>query len=208
MGSELTFLMSGIVFGLSAGISPGPLFMLVITETLHYSKNEGIKVACTPLITDVPIILVTVLIFSKLSHLDFLMGLISICGGFFIGYLAYENITVKRAEIRTQNIGSQSLKKGIITNFLNPHPYLFWFAVGAPTVVKALDINLFSTVLFIAGFYVCLVGSKIVAVAVVERSRSFIRGKIYICTIRFLGVLLLIFSVWFLLDGVTLLGIL
>lgn len=50
-----TFLISGIIFGLSAGISPGPLLALVISETLKFGRKEGIKVAIAPLITDIPI---------------------------------------------------------------------------------------------------------------------------------------------------------
>ena len=208
MHSELTFLFSGIVFGLSAGISPGPLLILVISETLHYNIKEGIKVACVPLITDVPIVLATTLIFSRLFHFEPLMGLISLCGALFIGYLGYESITAKGVETATQSGEPQSFKKGIVTNFLNPHPYMFWFVVGAPTVIKALDLNLFSALLFIVGFYTCIVGSKVIVATTVERSRFFIKSTIYIYMLKFLGVLLLAFSVKFLLDGLTFLGVL
>jgi len=206
--SELTFLISGIVFGLGAGISPGPLLILVISETLHYNIKEGIKVACVPLITDVPIVLATTFIFLRLFHFKPLMGVVSLCGALFIGYLGYEGITAKGVETATQSIEPQSFKKGIVTNFLNPHPYMFWFVVGAPTAIKALDINLFSALLFVGGFYTCIVGSKVIVATAVERSRFFIKSTIYSYMIRFLGVLLLAFSVKFLLDGLAFLGVL
>lgn len=208
MHSELTFLISGIVFGLTAGISPGPLLILLISETLQYNMKEGIKVACAPLITDVPIVLVTTLVFSRLFNFEPIMGLISLCGAFFIGYLGYKGITAKGFEIAAQSVEPQSLKKGIVTNFLNPHPYLFWFVVGAPTVIKALDLNLLSALLFVVGFYTCIVGSKVIVAIAVERSRFFIKSNIYIYTLKFLGVLLLVFSVIFLLDGLAFLGVL
>ncbi|KPJ62065.1 MAG: hypothetical protein AMJ42_00245 [Deltaproteobacteria bacterium DG_8] len=208
MDGEPSFLISGIIFGLSAGISPGPLLILVISETLQYNMKEGIKVACAPLITDMPIVLATTIIFSRLSHFESIVGLISLCGALFIGYLGYESITAKGIEITTQVEESQSLKRGIITNFLNPHPYLFWCAVGAPTVIKALAFNLLSVLLFIVGFYVCIVGSKIIVAAMVERSHFFMKSTIYIYMVRFLGLLLLIFSVLFLIDGLTFLGVL
>ena len=207
MHSELTVLFSGVIFGLSAGISPGPLLILVITETLQYNMKEGIKVACAPLITDLPIILIAMLIFSKLSHYEPIVGLISLCGALFIGYLGYEGITAKRVEITTQSVEPQSLKKGIATNFLNPHPYMFWFVVGAPTVMKALDLNLISALLFVVVFYTCIVGSKIMVAVTADRSRSFMKSTVYVYTVRILGVLMLFFSVKFLLDGLTCLGI-
>ncbi len=39
------FLISGIILGLAAGTSPGPLLALVFSETLKYGKKEGIKIA-------------------------------------------------------------------------------------------------------------------------------------------------------------------
>lgn len=55
MVEGLEFLISGIVFGLAAGVAPGPLLALVFSETLKYGKKEGVTVAISPLITDLPI---------------------------------------------------------------------------------------------------------------------------------------------------------
>ena len=52
-------LITGIILGLMAGISPGPLLALVISETLKHGKKEGIKIALTPFITDLPAILLS-----------------------------------------------------------------------------------------------------------------------------------------------------
>ena len=208
MDSELTILLSGVIFGLSAGISPGPLLILVITETLNYSMKEGIKVACAPLITDLPIILISTLIFSSLSHFKPIVGLISLCGAFFIGYLGYESIATKGVTSTAGSVKPQSLRKGIITNFLNPHPYLFWLTIGAPTVMNALNINVFSALLFLVSFYVFVVGSKIIVAATVNKSRFFAESTIYIYTVKILGILLLLFSAKFLLDGLNHLGML
>ena len=68
MTSEITFLLSGVVFGLSSGVTPGPLLTLVISETLKHGKKEGIKVAIAPLLTDLPIVLVTIFILSRLKE--------------------------------------------------------------------------------------------------------------------------------------------
>jgi len=207
MLEEFTFLLSGIIFGLTLGVSPGPLLTLVISETLKHNKKEGTKIAIAPLITDLPIVLITIMVLSKMSNFDPILGSISILGAIFIGYLAYENISTKSVEINIQNVKPQSLKKGIIANFLSPHPYIFWFIIGAPTVLKALGISLFSAVIFILGFYVFLVGSKIFIATVVEKSRSFLKSKIYVYVIKLLGILLLLFSLMFLMEGLKLFGV-
>jgi threonine/homoserine/homoserine lactone efflux protein len=207
MLEEFTFLLSGIIFGLTLGVSPGPLLTLVISETLKHNRKEGIKVAIAPIITDLPIVLITLLILSKISNFDPILGSISILGAIFIGYLAYENIFTKRVELNIQDVKPQSLKRGIIANFLSPHPYIFWFIIGAPTVLKALGISLFSSLSFILGFYVFLVGSKIFIATVVEKSRSFLKSDIYVYAIKFLGILLLIFSLMFLMEGLRFFGV-
>jgi len=206
MIESLPFLISGIVLGLVAGISPGPLLTLVISETLKHNKKEGIIVASAPLITDVPIVLLSIFILVKLSHFQYVLGAISFCGALFIAYLAYENIMVKGLDINLQSIKARSLRKAIITNFLSPHPYLFWIAVGAPTVLKGYKINILSALLFIIGFYLLLVSSKITVALIVDKSKIFLKSKAYLAIIRTMGFILLLFCLIFVKDGLTYFG--
>ena len=62
-----SFFLIGTLLGLSAGLSPGPLLTLVVSETFRHDFKAGIKVAISPLITDLPIILLTVIILDRLS---------------------------------------------------------------------------------------------------------------------------------------------
>jgi len=199
------YLVSGILFGFAAGISPGPLLALVVTETLMHSRREGILVSIAPAVTDIPIIAATVYILSRLSSCDFILGIISLSGAVFIGHLAYESIMINRIELNIQKGKPQSLRKGLITNFLSPHPYLFWMTIGAPTVLKAYQVNTTSAVSFVAGFYVLLVGSKVLIALLVDRSKTFLKSRTYIYIIRATGVILLCFAVLFLKDGLRML---
>jgi len=199
--AELSFLLSGIIFGLSGGFTPGPLTTLVISQSLRYGVGEGCKIALAPILTDLPIVLVTTFIVSQLSEVQVVLGIISILGGLFLVYLGYESFTFKGAEADFNSINPDSFKKGMIANFLNPSPYVFWFTIGSPTVMKAWNINLISVVLFIVGMYFCLVGSKILIAIIVGKSRVFLKSKNYIYTIRILGIILLIFAMIFFKDG-------
>lgn len=203
----MTFLISGALLGLAAGISPGPLLTLVISETLKHSRKEGIIIASAPVLTDVPIILLSVFILKNLSGFNFVLGSISILGALFIAYLAYESFTIKGIELNLQNNKIQSLGKGIITNILSPHPYLFWMTVGAPAILKAFRINPMSGLLFILGFYLFLVGSKIAVALIVDRSKKFLQSRTYIYIIRASGLVLLVFSILFIREGLKLFGI-
>ena len=195
------YLTMGALLGLTSGISPGPLLTLVLTETLKHNKAAGIKIAISPLFTDLPIVLVSLFVFSKLSQFNTVLGLISIVGAAFLVYLGRETIKAKQLNIEPPSSGSESLKKGIITNILSPHPYLFWLTVGSPLAVKAFDLSWLAVILFFVSFYGLLITSKIGVALIVARSKSFLKDQSYIWIMRILGVALFIFAIIFLYDG-------
>ncbi len=202
----VNFLTMGSILGLSAGFAPGPLLTLVISETLRHDIRAGIKVALAPMITDLPIIMLTLFILVKLSGFHKVLGIISCMGGFFVLYLGWQSMVTKGVELNLLETRSKSLAKGIIVNTLNPHPYLFWFGVGGPTVTKAINQGLFAPLAFMGSFYVLLVGSKILIALLVGKSRSFLTGKGYIYTMRLLGVALCALAIFLFRDGFKLLG--
>lgn len=201
-------LVSGIVLGLAAGFSPGPLLALVISETLQYNIRSGIKVALAPVVTDLPIILATLFILVRLSHCYALLGVISLGGSFFLLRLGCQSLKTQGIDLNLQGENPKSLAKGILTNFLSPHPYLFWLTVGAPTMISATNQQLLAGVAFISGFYFCLVGSKIAVAVLTSKSRAFLSGPSYRAIIHFLGLVLIILAGKLFYDGLKLLQIL
>jgi threonine/homoserine/homoserine lactone efflux protein len=202
----LEFLSVGMLLGLAAGFSPGPLLVLVISETLRHNIRAGIKVCIAPLVTDIPIILISLLILNRLSDFKPALGCISMLGGLFILYLGYESLKTRGMKLNLSSIRSSSFRKGVITNALNPHPYIFYMTVGAPIIFKSIHQNFLSTVAFVGSFLLLLVGSKVVLALVVERSRSFLQGPVYIWAMRTLGALLLFFAFILFRDGLRLFG--
>ena len=107
------FLSAGILLGLAAGFTPGPLLVLVISETLRHSIKAGIKVSIAPLITDVPIIIVSLLVLNRLANFKVILGCISIFGGLFILYLGYECLKTRGLELNLASHSSNSFRKGL-----------------------------------------------------------------------------------------------
>jgi threonine/homoserine/homoserine lactone efflux protein len=201
------FLTIGAVLGLSAGIAPGPLLTLLISETLQHGTKSGVKVALAPIITDLPIITLTLFVLSRLSNFHTILGIISLAGGFVLLSMGYESIRTRGIKLRIREAAPRSLTKGVLVNALNPHPYVFWFSVGAPIMTKAMSLNISALFVFIGSFYASLVGSKILLALVVGKSRSFLSGTVYLYTMRFLGFLLGVLAVALFYDGLKLLGI-
>lgn len=197
----------GIVLGLSAGFAPGPLLALVISETLQHDVRSGVRVALAPIFTDLPIIILTLFILSRLSGFHDILGIISLIGGFVILYMGYQSINPKSPESDFSETKSKSLLKGILVNALSPHPYLFWFSVGGPIMSKATGHNIMAPLVFIGSFYVFLVGSKMLLAVIVGRSKSFLNGTIYKFIMRILGLALCVLAILLFRDGLKLLGV-
>lgn len=185
----------GAMFGLSAGLAPGPLLALVISQTLQHNAREGVLVAAAPVVTDVPIILASFFLLQQFPGFQPLLGLISTAGGVYVLYLAYETLKTAPVEIGAAHAEPHSLRKGALTNFLNPHPYLFWATVGVPFFLNARQDDPGAAWGFILNFYLLLVGSKVALALTVNRFRAFLQGKVYLWSMRFLGVALAVFSI-------------
>jgi threonine/homoserine/homoserine lactone efflux protein len=98
--------------------------------------------------------------------------------------------------------------KGALVNALSPHPYLFWFSVGVPTIIKANQHSIIGALGFVFSFFACIVSTKVIVALLVGRSRNFLSGALYLWTMRLLGVLLIGFALLLLRDGAALTGLL
>ncbi len=197
----ITALASGILIGFSAGLSPGPMLALVLAQTLRHGSREGCKIALTPLVTDAPIILVTLALASKLAQLRLLLGIVSIAGGAFVLFLAWESFRPARQEAEAPAEPPRSWVKGIVTNLLNPHPWVFWLTVGAAILAKAMAQSWLVAAAFLCGFYLMLVGSKVMVALLAGRSRDLLVGRPYRVMMRVLAVLLGLFAILLFREG-------
>lgn len=160
-----SYLGLGLSMGLSAGISPGPLLTLVITASLRSGLAGGLRVALAPLITDVPIIILSVLLIDRLS--PEVLRWVGTVGGLVVIWLGVETLRSTRKATLPDGSGgpadpNRELWRGAVVNALNPHPYLFWATVGGPALVSGWRVSPWHALAFILPFYFLLIGSKIV----------------------------------------------
>ena len=189
-----SFFISGIVLGLSAGFSPGPLFALVLSESMRAGSRAGIMVALAPLLTDSPIILLSLWLVSLAHTLDPIVPFISLIGALYLFYLAYSSMTLDNADINIDRAPKKALWRGLVANLTNPHPYLFWLGIGAPLIYRSLDKKSTDFLLFLGGFYLCLIGSKIFLAVSAGTFRKRLADKTLFLINRFLGIMLFFFG--------------
>ncbi|MDI6846966.1 MAG: LysE family transporter [Candidatus Bathyarchaeia archaeon] len=159
-----------------------------------------------PLITDLPIVLFVLLLLSNLMQYKIIVGIIAFFGAGYLIHLGFENLRAEINTFKTDKTEKGALKRGVITNFLSPNPYLFWLSIGGPIVFESLNVNISATVLFILGFYTVLIESKIVITLIVDKSKSIIKSKYYLYILRALGIILILFALIFFKDALRLMG--
>ena len=165
----MTELITAFTFGLGAGVAPGPLQAVVITSTLQRGFGAGWRVAMGPLITDAPIIVLSVAVLSSLPD-SYLNGLAIVGGTVLIGLGLWE-LRNSRAEASEHEAapGGGDLLRGAAVNLLNPHPWIFWIGAGAPLVVGAWRREPWVAVGVLTLFYGLLIGLKVVTAWLVAK---------------------------------------
>lgn len=197
----------GTLLGLAAGFSPGPLTVLVIGETLRHGLRSGLQVAIAPVLTDIPVILLAMLILEKALNYPMVFGAISLAGGAFLLWLGYVSMRTQGMQLPTGALESRSIRKGIAINLLNPNPYVFWISVGTPTILSALEISALHAAAFLGSFFIFIVGSKALLARIVDGSRTFLKSSAYRWIMRLLGLLLMVYAVMLFQAGLTSMGL-
>ncbi|MGK5544388.1 LysE family translocator [Streptomyces sp. URMC 127] len=197
MGNAVEELALGVALGFSAGISPGPLLALVLSGTLRGGLGVGLRVAAVPLLTDLPVIVLSVTVLAVLPERAIAAG--GVLGGVFLAWLAVTTLREARtAEVpeahddeQARLRGRRTLWQGALVNLLSPHPWMFWLTTGAPLLVAAWRDGPPGAGGFLFGFYGLLVGSKAALAVVVSRARNRIGTRGYRLLLGGAGVLLL-----------------
>jgi len=197
-------LAAAAVFGLSGGLSPGPLLALVVAQTLAHGRRAGIAVAAAPLVTDAPIIVASIFLLGRIEDSEPALGLISLAGGALLATWGVAGLRSGRPDIASDPVSASawgSLWKGVAVNILNPSPYLFWLTIGAPLLVQAWAWRWVGVTACLLVFYLGLVGSKAVLAVLVARSRDVLGGAGYLWANRAVSLVLLGYAVIFIRSG-------
>lgn len=170
------------------------------------------SVSFAPLLTDGPVILAGFFLlhlFSNARHLNLFLSAVSFFGAAFLLYLAInilfsqknsfgdENIE-KKTEII--NIDNKSLFRGILVNFLSPHPYLFWFTIGIPAMMKTE--HAFCRPAFALIFFGVLVPMKIFLAWSVSKGKNRLKAKNILWIMRGLSVTFIYFVYILIREGI------
>lgn len=199
-GSGVDALLLGLSIGLAAGISPGPLLVLVITATLRGGRRAGLLTAVAPLVTDLVVVGVTLLVLGRMPTRG--LGVIGLAGAAFVLWTGVSTVREARSVTLSDRVaggeraaGWAALRKGAVVNLLSPHPWISWMTALGPLVVRTWRAGPASAVLLVAGFYVTLVGAKALLAAAVATGSHRLTDAGYRRALTGAGLLLMLAAV-------------
>jgi threonine/homoserine/homoserine lactone efflux protein len=201
-------LLLGLSLGLGAGVAPGPLLAVVVRASLEGGFAAGARVALGPLVTDLPIIVVAIVLADALPARA--LAALGVAGGLFLLWLGADALRDVPAPVEEAagaivpaggpGTAAGSLRRGAAVNLLNPHPWVFWITVGVPILG---DGSAADAVLFLVPFYTMLIGAKLVVAAALGAGRDrLLRGSGYRWALRASGALMLAAGVLLIAEGV------
>ena len=170
-----TYLIQGIGYGFAAAAQPGPFQAYLISQTLSNGWRRTLPAALAPLISDGPIIVLTLVV---LSHVPvWFQRFLYIVGGLFILYLAYSAFVAWRnfdeAGVVTHSGSRQSAVRAAMMNALSPGPYLYWSLVTGPILLAGWRKAPVNGIGFLVSFYATIVLSLIAIIVVFGTARRF-----------------------------------
>ena len=155
----------GMALGLGAGLSPGPLLALVLREAVQKGARAGMLAALAPLVTDSWAVLLAWWVGVALP--PGVLAAVQILGGFYLLRLGWTGLRAP-AGGNPGSAPAASLRAAVVMNLTNPHMYLFWFLAGAP-LLHRLGVG---AGWFLLGFYLTIVGSKVVLAWLAARAHQ------------------------------------
>ena len=149
---------AGIALGIIEGIKPGPLLTMVIRESLSKGLKAGMWTAAEPIFTAGPMIIASLLLAGWMATQPSILFSISLLGALFLTKMGLECFSLEAPDPDNTDIdASGSFKRGIVTNLLNPHVYMFWFLIGGPLMASAAEQEPLAPILYAICFLITII---------------------------------------------------
>jgi threonine/homoserine/homoserine lactone efflux protein len=184
----------GLGIGLAAGISPGPLLVLVISSSLRGGLRHGAAVAVAPLFSDLVVVGVVLAALGRIP--DTALTTLGVIGGVVVAAVGVQ--TIRDGQHATLAVepgvvptgAGADFGRGALVNLLSPHPWISWITILGPLTLAHARASLPGGVLLVVGFYVTLVGSKVAVAALVAGGRRRLTDAGYRAALVVAGVAL------------------
>lgn len=143
----------GITYAFACVVQPGPFQAFLFSQSITNGWRKTIPLVFAPLLSDLPVILLVLLVLTNVPHL--VLQVLQIVGGLFLLYLAINAFKSWRTYIPNvkQDVPQLNILKAVLVNLLNPNPYIAWSLVMGPILIESWSKSPANGIVLLTGFY-------------------------------------------------------
>lgn len=128
--------------GFALGAAPGPVQVLILSETARRGFAGGVRVMAGANLTLLTILIALALGFSAVDPSDTLLRVLRVVGGAVLVWIAVREIRLLRGEVRAATVDVPSRRVGptilgVVSVLLNPGAWIFFATTASAVIVDA-----------------------------------------------------------------------
>ncbi len=124
--------------------------------------------------------------------------MISILGAAYLLKMGLECFSIEPPSSDLAEVDvSDSFKRGVLTNLLNPNVYIFWFLIGGPLMASVADEEPLAPVAYAVTFLVSIIIVKSIIALAFDRTRGNLSRRSYSIMLSLCGVAMIFFAIGF-----------
>lgn len=148
----LWFASLSFLAAISGAITPGPVFTLVVSESLKHGKIAGPLIVLGHFIIEWIIIFMIFLGLGSILESEHAMIFVGFVGGVILMLMGLkllrDAIRLKTNDVFTINIGFDSVRRplyvlialGFLSSCSNPYVFIWWLTIGFPIITSSVSI--------------------------------------------------------------------
>jgi threonine/homoserine/homoserine lactone efflux protein len=165
----------GILLGIGAALSVGPIFVVIVQQAATSGFGASFRVILGSATADLVLLLPALAFAWIIRSLDRAALWVGAVGAVFLLYLAWQAardaVTLWRENRQLRADGRWAFWKGVGGNLANPLTWTFWLATGTPAMLAAQEAGgAAGIVLFTATWFLVASGLEAVIAFAVARS--------------------------------------
>lgn len=186
--------------GFSVASIPGPMIILITTETLRKGAKSGLTIMTAPILLDALIMLPLGLLLQASLFTGSAALILGLIGAALLFWLGLQSMRVGVAKIPLAvDPGSSAndkemapFLKGVLTHLTSPYPYLYWGTVGSSFIRQGYENGgVWTAAGFPIGFWLGASAFTLLVIYVVTHGKRMLPERVEPHLHRFSGVLLI-----------------
>ena len=199
--------------GLSGILTPGPILTVTIAESARRGFKAGPLIISGHALLELILVLAIILGLGAYLKSSIVMGIIALLGGAMLMWLGVGMLrTAGGLSLRAEKVEPSPkytphpFVLGVLASVSNPYWTIWWVTIGLGYLVAAMKLGIGGVIMFFLGHITADFAWYSIVSLGISRGKALLKDKTYQMVIRFCGLFLLGFGVWFLVSAKGYLG--